>query len=81
MYRKLEGVHVGFLRRITRQRAVQNKDGTKRQVAADTVLDKAGNQPLGTYIERSQEKRGEWVALCPILEVSPTYCFSQMLTS
>ena len=81
MYRKLEGFHVGFLRRITRQRAVQNKDGTKHQVAADTVLDKSGTQPLGTYIERSQAKGGEWVALCPILEVTPRYCFSQMLTS
>ena len=69
MYRKLEGVHVGFLRRITRQRAVQNKDGTKRQVAADTVLDKAGNQPLRTYIVSRQATKGEWMALCHILEV------------
>ena len=38
MSRKLEGVHVGFLRWITRQRAVQQKDGTWRQVEAETVL-------------------------------------------
>ena len=56
MSRKIEGVHVGFLRRITRQRAVQQKDGTWRKVAAEMVLEKAGTQPLGTYIERRQAK-------------------------
>ena len=34
----------------------------------ETVLDKAGTHPLETYIERRQAKKGEWVALCPILE-------------
>ena len=32
--RKLEGVHVGFLRQITGQRAVRQEDGTWRQVAS-----------------------------------------------
>ena len=36
--RKLEGVHAGFLRRIMRQRAVRQKDGTWRQVTAAAVL-------------------------------------------
>ena len=38
MSRKLEGVHVGFLWRITMQRAVQQKDRTSRQVAEEWVL-------------------------------------------
>ena len=42
MSRKLEGVHVGFLRQITGKGAVRGKDGTWRQVAAEKVLDKAG---------------------------------------
>ena len=45
---KLEGVFVGFLWRITRQRAEQQKDGTWRQMVTDTVLEKSGPQPLGT---------------------------------
>ena len=67
--RNLEGVHVGFLRQITGQRVVQQEEGTWRQVAAQKVLEKAGTQPLGTYIDRSQATVAEWVALRPILEV------------
>ena len=45
---------MGFLRLIMRQRAVQQKYGTWRQVTAATVMEKAVMQPLGTYIDRSQ---------------------------
>ena len=69
MSRKLEGVHVGFLRQITGQRAVQQEDGTWRQVASEKVLEKSGTQYLGTYIDRRQATVAEWVALCPILEL------------
>ena len=48
---KLEGVFVGFLWRITRQRAEQQKDETWRQVSTETVLEKAVIQLLGTYID------------------------------
>ena len=48
---------------------MRQKDGTWRQVTAETVLEKAGTQPLGTYIDRIQAKVAEWVALRPILEV------------
>ena len=34
MSRKLEGLHVGFLRKITGQRAMQRKDETWRRVAS-----------------------------------------------
>ena len=54
MSRKLEGIRVGFLQKKKRQRAVQQKDKTWRQLAAKTVLEKACTQPLGTYIDRRQ---------------------------
>ena len=60
---------MGFLRRITRQRVVQQKDGTWRQVSAEIFLEKAGTQPLGTYIYRRQATVAEWGSLRPILEV------------
>ena len=69
MSRKLEGVHVGFLRQITGQRVEIRDDGTWPQVAADKFLEKAGTQYLGDYIERRQESVTEWVALRTILEV------------
>ena len=52
-----------------RQGAVRQKDRTWRQVAVETVLEKAGTQTLETYIERRQAIVAEWVALRPILEV------------
>ena len=69
MSRKLEGFHMVFLRRITRQAEVRQNYGTWRQVSAETVMKKAGNQTLGTYIYRKQITVMEWVALRPILEV------------
>ena len=63
------GVHVGFLRNITGQRAVRQKEGTWRQVAEDRVLEKAGTQSLGAYIDRRQATVAEWVILYPMLEV------------
>ena len=69
MSRKLEDIHVGLLMRITRNRAVRQKDRTWRKVSAATVLEKSGTQPLGAYIDRRQATLAEWVALRPILEV------------
>ena len=45
---------MGFLRQITGQRAVRQYDGDWRQVAAEKVLEKAGTQSLGNYIDRRQ---------------------------
>ena len=45
------------------------KDKTWRKVSEETVLEKSGTQPLGTYIDRRQATVAEWVALRPILEV------------
>ena len=69
MSRKIEGVHVGFLMWITRHGSVQQKDRTWRKVSEETVLEKSGTQPLGTYIDRRQATVAEWLALRPILEV------------
>ena len=52
--RNLEGVHIVFFRYITGQRAVRQEDGTWRQVTAEKVLEKAGTQYLGTYVDRRQ---------------------------
>ena len=60
---------MGFLRRIMRPREVRQKHRTCRKVAADTVLEKAGTQTLGTYIDRRQATVEEWVVLRLILEV------------
>ena len=38
-------------------------------MAAEKVLEKAGTQSLGTYIDRRQATLAEWVTLRPILEV------------
>ena len=64
MAKKLEGVHVGFLRQVTRL-----KDGSWQKVALDKVLREGGTQPLQTYIGRRQATVAEWVALRPIFEV------------
>ena len=69
MSRKLEGVHMGLLRKITGHKAVRRKDGTWRQVAAEKVLKKAVTQSIGAYIDRRQATVAEWVVLRPILEV------------
>ena len=65
MAKKLEGVHVGFLRKVTRMKAKRLKDGSWRKVASDKVLQGAGTQLLQTYIDRSQETMVDWVALQP----------------
>ena len=67
--RNLEGVHIVFFRHITGQRAVRQEDGTWRQVTAEKVLEKAGTQYLGTYVDRRQATVVEWVAPRPILKV------------
>ena len=69
IYRKMEGLHVGFLRQITGQRAVRREDENWRKVVSDKVLEKAGTQYLGNYIDRRQATVAEWVELRPILEV------------
>ena len=63
MAHRLEGVHVGFLRQVTKLKAKILKGVSWRKVAADRVLQGSGTQPLQIYLERSQEKVVEWVTL------------------
>ena len=58
--RKLEGVHVGFLRQ---------RDGIWISEAAEKVLKEAGTQTLGSYIEKRQATVAEWVVLRPIPDI------------
>ena len=54
MAKKLEGVHMGFLRQVTRLKAKRLKDGSWQKLASDRVLQGTGTQPLQTYIDRRQ---------------------------
>ena len=69
MYRKLEGVHVGFLKQITGQSIVRKRDGTWRCVEVEKFLKKEVTQSIGAYIDKRQAAVVEWVHLRPILEV------------
>ena len=60
---------MGFLKQITVQRELWQRDGTWKCVAADRVLKKAVTQFLGAYIDKRQATVLECVALRPILEV------------
>ena len=54
MSRKLEGVHVSFLRHMTGQKVKRQKYGTWRGEAEAKVLKEAVTHTLGTYIEKLQ---------------------------
>ena len=54
MSRKLEGVHVSFLRHMTGQKVKRQKDGTWRGETEAKVLKEAVTQTLGTYIDKLQ---------------------------
>ena len=69
MYRKMEGVHMGFLRQVTGQMSKRQRDGTWRHRTAVSVIKEAGTHTPGTYIDKRQATVVEWVALRPILEV------------
>ena len=65
----LEGVHVGFLRQMTGQKAKRQRDGTWRIEAAEEVPKESVTQTLGAYIDKRQATVAEWVTLRPILEI------------
>ena len=46
MVKKLEGVHVGLLRKVTRMKAKRLKDSSWWEVASEKVLQGVGTQPL-----------------------------------
>ena len=63
MAQRLEIVHVGFLRQVTKLKAKRLRDGFWRMVAADKVLQGAVTQPLQTYLDRRQATVADWVSL------------------
>ena len=69
MMQRLEGAHVGFLWQVKRNQAIRRRDGSWRQVTAETVLHGAGTQPIRTYVDMQQAAVAEWVALRPIFDV------------
>ena len=66
--RKLEGVHMGFLRQVTGQKDNRQRDGNQRSAAEVRVIKEAGNKILGTYIDKRKATVAEWVTLRPIIE-------------
>ena len=69
MFRKLEGVHAGFLRQVMGQKSKRQRDGTWRSVAAAKVTKEAVTQTLKEYIDKRQVTVAEWVALRPIIDI------------
>ena len=69
MTQRLEEVHIGLLRHVTKLKERRLKDDSWQKVAADRVIQGAGTKPLHTYLYRRQEIVAEWVTLQPIFEV------------
>ena len=73
MSKNMEGVHVGFLWKVTVKMARRQWDGTWRRVDSESVLKEVETQTLGTYINRRKTALAEWVVLQPIYEVCDRY--------
>ena len=69
MSRKLEGLHVGFLRQVTGQKAKRQREGTWRSVAAAEVIKESGTHKLWLYIDKRQATVAKWVVLRPVLDI------------
>ena len=66
---KMEGAHVGFLRKMTGKKVKRQRDGNWRIKALAKALKEARTQTLGAYIDKRQEMVAEWVTLRPILNI------------
>ena len=66
---KLEGVHMGFLWKVTGNTESRQWDRTWSGAAVLIFLKEEGTQTPGTYIDRWQTKMTEWVTLILIYEV------------
>ena len=73
MVNKLEGVHMGFLRQVTRMKEQRLGDETWKNMGPDRVLQAAGTKPLQEYINKNQATVAEWVSLLLIFEVCAKY--------
>ena len=69
MARDLEGLHVGFLRQVTGQKAKRQREGTWRSMAAAEVIKESGTHTLWLYIDKRQATGAKWVVLRAILDI------------
>ena len=69
MSQNLEGMHVGFLRKMTDQKEKRQRNGTCRSEAAAKVIKEARTHTLGAHIDKRQATLVDYVALRPILEI------------
>ena len=69
MSQNIEGAYVGFLKKLTGENMRGLGGESWQKVAADSVLQSAGTQPLRTYIDKMQAEVAERVASRLIFEV------------
>ena len=67
--RKVEGIHNGFLCRVTVKISRQLIDGTWEMPGMEGVREAVVMQSVRTYIGRRQATVDQWVALRPLFEV------------
>ena len=67
--KKLEGIHVGFLKQVTGEKTRIKNGRYWWRAKSYNMLQEVGMQPLQTYIDRIQETVEDWLALRTILEV------------
>ena len=60
---------MGLLRQVTGQKAKRQRYKTWRGASSSRVLKDAGNQTLGTYIDKWQATVVDWVVLRLILNI------------
>ena len=66
---KIEGVHVGFLRKVKGVKDRRLGDETWKKEEVYRVLQAEGTKPIWEYINKRQAMVAGWVALWPIFEV------------
>ena len=69
MTQRLEGVHVGFLRQVTKLKGKRLRYGLWLKVVVDTVLQGSGKQPIQNYLEKSKATVAESLDLRHIFDV------------
>ena len=66
MAKRLEGVHMGFLRKFTEKTAQWQWDGMWKKEREASVLRETGTHTLREYTKRHKTTVAKWVALRPI---------------
>ena len=66
---RLEIVHVGFLRQVTKSKAKWLSYSEYQKAMTNKVLQVVETQPLQTYLDRRQATVAEWMDLRHIFDV------------